>query len=72
MSSAAPLQVSDLATLRQLLTEQLVNDMVLATQQFESKQTSELTVVQTMLEALYLEGVVFTLNALHYQKKLPK
>ncbi len=44
--------------------------VVLATQQFESKQTSELTVVQTMLEALQLEEVVFTLDALHCQKKL--
>lgn len=42
--------------------------VVLATEQFESKQISELTVVQTMLEALHLEGVVFTLDALHCQK----
>lgn len=44
--------------------------IVLATQQFETKTTSELTVVQTMLEALHLEDVVFTLDALHTQKKL--
>lgn len=43
--------------------------VVLATQQFESKTTSELTVVQTMLEALHLEAVVFTMDALHCQKK---
>ena len=42
--------------------------VVLAAQQFESKHDSELKVVQTMLEALNLEGVVFTLDALHCQK----
>ena len=39
--------------------------VVLATQQFESKKSSELTVVQTLLESLQLERVVFTLDALH-------
>jgi len=39
--------------------------VVLAAQQFESKKSSELKVVQTMLEALQLEGVVFTMDALH-------
>lgn len=42
--------------------------VVLATQQFESKKSGELKVVQTMLEALHLEGVVFTMDALHCQK----
>ncbi len=42
--------------------------IVLASQQFESKHNSELKVVQTMLEALNLEAVVFTLDALHCQK----
>ncbi len=42
--------------------------IVLASQQFESKHNSELKVVQTMLEALQLEGVVFTMDALHCQK----
>lgn len=42
--------------------------IVLAAQQFESKTTSELTVVQAMLETLHLEDVVFTLDALHTQK----
>jgi len=42
--------------------------VVLAAQQFESKQSSELKVVQTILEALQLEGVVFTMDALHCQK----
>jgi hypothetical protein len=42
--------------------------IVLAAQQFESKKSSELKVVQTMLEALQLEGVVFTMDALHCQK----
>jgi len=38
---------------------------VLKSQQLEAKHDSELKVVQTMLEALNLEGVVFTLDALH-------
>ncbi len=42
--------------------------LVLATQQFESNQTNELKVVQTMLETLRLEGVVFSMDALHCQK----
>lgn len=42
--------------------------VVLATEQFEQGNTSELTVVQTLLSALQLEGVVFTLDALHTQK----
>ena len=42
--------------------------VVLASQQFESKHHSELKVVQTMLETLNLEGVVFTMDALHCQK----
>ena len=39
--------------------------VVLAAQQFKSKQSSELKVVQTVLDGLQLEGVVFTLDALH-------
>ena len=42
--------------------------LVLATQQFESNQTNELKVVQTLLETLHLEGVVFSMDALHCQK----
>ena len=42
--------------------------VVLAAQQFESKHNSELKVVQTMLHGLQLEGVVFTMDALHCQK----
>ena len=42
--------------------------VVLAAQQFESKKSSELKVVQTMLKALQLEKVVFTTDALHCQK----
>ncbi len=42
--------------------------VVLAAQQFESKHNSELKVVQTILEAVDLEGVVFTMDALHCQK----
>ena len=42
--------------------------VVLASQQFESKKSGELKVVQTMLEALHLKEVVFTMDALHCQK----
>lgn len=42
--------------------------VVLKSQQFEAKDNCELKVVQTMLEALHLEGVVFTMDALHCQK----
>jgi len=42
--------------------------VVLATQAFESKSTSELKVVQQLLEALALQDVVVTLDALHCQK----
>ncbi len=42
--------------------------VVLAAQQFESNKSGELKVVQMILEALQLEGVVFTLDALHCQK----
>ena len=42
--------------------------IVLAAGQFETKTISELTAVQTMLETLHLEEVVFTLDALHTQK----
>ena len=42
--------------------------VVLATQVFESKSTSELNVLQQLLEALALQDVVVTLDALHCQK----
>ncbi len=42
--------------------------VVLAAQQFESKKSTELKVAQTILETLQLEGVVFTMDALHCQK----
>jgi hypothetical protein len=42
--------------------------IVLALQAFESKSTSELKVVQKLLEALALQDVVVTLDALHCQK----
>lgn len=45
--------------------------VVLAVQAFESKSTSELTIVQKLLEALALQDVVVTLDALHCQKNLP-
>lgn len=42
--------------------------VVLALQAFEHKNTSELTVVQKLLESLALQDVVVTLDALHCQK----
>lgn len=42
--------------------------VVLAMQAFESKSTSELKVVQKLLEALALQDAVVTLDALHCQK----
>jgi len=43
--------------------------VVIATQAFEHKTTSELKVVQTLLETLHIQEVVVTLDALHCQKK---
>lgn len=43
--------------------------VVVALQQFENKAESEQKVVQHLLATLHLEGVVFTLDALHTQKK---
>lgn len=37
--------------------------------QYHNKDNSEITVVQTLLEALDLSRVVFTFDALHCQKK---
>lgn len=37
--------------------------------QFENKHNSEIAVVQAMLEALDLQGVLLTLDSLHCQKK---
>lgn len=45
-----------------------VQGVVLSSKQFESKLNCELKVVQTILESLQLQGVVFTLDALHCQK----
>ena len=42
--------------------------IVLKSQQFESKLNCELKVVQTILESLQLQKVVFTMDALHCQK----
>ena len=43
-------------------------ETVLATEQFETKQTNEIKAVQTLLERLHLTEVVFTLDAIHAQK----
>lgn len=43
--------------------------VVVALRQFENAQTSEIKVVETLLQQLQLQGVVFTFDALHCQKK---
>jgi len=43
--------------------------IVLGVKVMENKQTSEITTVRELLEILDLTGVVFTLDALHCQKK---
>jgi hypothetical protein len=43
--------------------------VVLASAAFEHKSSSELKVVQSLLEALHLQDIVVTLDALHCQKK---
>jgi hypothetical protein len=42
----------------------------IALKQFHNKQSSEIAIVQALLATLKLEGVVFTFDALHCQKKL--
>ena len=46
-------------------------ETVLAAEQFETKQTNEIKAVQTLLERLQVKEVVFTLDAIHAQKKQP-
>jgi hypothetical protein len=41
----------------------------IALKQFHNKQSSEIAIVQALLATLKLEGVVFTFDALHCQKK---
>jgi hypothetical protein len=43
--------------------------VAIALQQFHNKQTSEIAVVQALLAGLELQGVVFTFDSLHCQKK---
>lgn len=42
---------------------------VLSQQKFQSKKTSEIGVVQSLIEELDLEGITLTMDALHCQKK---
>jgi hypothetical protein len=42
----------------------------IALKQFRNKESSEIAVVQALLATLQLEGVVFTFDSLHCQKKL--
>ncbi|NEQ12176.1 MAG: ISAs1 family transposase [Moorea sp. SIO4E2] len=44
--------------------------LVVAVQEMENKKVSEITVVRNLLESLDLKGYVFTIEALHCQKKL--
>jgi hypothetical protein len=43
--------------------------VAIALEQFRNKESSEIAVVQTLLATLQLEGVVFTFDSLHCQKK---
>ena len=43
--------------------------MIIATQRVEHAKESEIGVVQTLIETLDLHGVIYTLDALHCQKK---
>jgi len=43
--------------------------LVLCNQQIKGKKDTEITVVQQLLKTLNMEGVTFTLDALHCQKK---
>jgi hypothetical protein len=43
--------------------------IVLGNREIKGKKDTEITVVQELLQALELEGVTFTLDALHCQKK---
>lgn len=44
--------------------------LVIGLDKFENKHGSEITIVQNLIEALQLVGVIFTLDAVHCQKKL--
>ncbi|RYZ19120.1 MAG: ISAs1 family transposase [Chitinophagaceae bacterium] len=44
-------------------------NLVLANDALQNSKQSEIPLVQSLLAALHLEGVVFTLDALHCQKK---
>ncbi len=44
--------------------------VAIALQQFHNKDSSEIAVVQALLATLKLQGVVFTFDSLHCQKKL--
>jgi len=44
--------------------------VAIALQQFHNKESSEIAVVQSLLATLKLQGVIFTFDSLHCQKKL--
>ena len=46
--------------------------LVVGMEKFENQQKSEIQVVQELIIALGLEGVVSSFNSLHCQKKLAK
>lgn len=43
--------------------------VTVALSQFQNAKTSEIKVVETLLQQLHLQGVIFTFDALHCQKK---
>jgi predicted transposase YbfD/YdcC len=46
--------------------------IVLGCKKIENKKESEIPKVQELIKALDIEGEIFTLDALHCQKKRPK
>jgi hypothetical protein len=46
--------------------------IILAHEEIEDKKTNEIPIAQQLIPALRLQGVVFTLDALHGQKKLSR
>ncbi len=45
---------------------------IISASKLETKKTNEIPVVQKLIEELYLKGVIFTIDALHCQKKTVK
>ena len=43
-------------------------EQIIYAEKFDSKEKSEITVVEQLIESLYLKDVIFTLDALHCKK----